>query len=136
MAEAAFKREAQRLSLEVRVDSAGTGDWHIGKPPDPRAQAETMRHGIDISGYRARQAAPDDFHTFTHIFALDHDNLADLGSIAPPGGSARLSLLLDHVAGLEGQSVADPYFGGDEGFAETWKQVSRAAQALVDLCKT
>lgn len=133
MAEAAFRREAQARGLAIAIDSAGTGDWHIGKPPDSRAQAEVLRHGIDISPYRARQVRTADFHEFTHILALDHQNLADLRAIAPAGGRARLSLLLDHVGGLQGEAVADPYFGDAEGFAEAWRQVSLAAQALADM---
>jgi protein-tyrosine phosphatase len=132
MAEAAFRRELARQGLDLAVDSAGTGDWHVGGPPDPRAQAEAERHGIDISAYRARQVAPGDFHRFSHILALDDQNLADLRAIAPGDGRAALSLLLDHVDGMEGQPVADPYFGDAGGFAQTWRQVSLAAQALVE----
>lgn len=62
---------------------------------------------------------------------MDAANLADLVRIAPPGAPARLSLLLDHVPGLSGQDVADPYYGGPEGFEETWRQVSEAARHLV-----
>jgi protein-tyrosine phosphatase len=133
MAEAAFRREAASRQLKITIDSAGTGDWHVGKPPDPRAQAEVLRHGIDISGYRARQVSPSDFHRFSHILALDSQNLADLRIIAPAGGRASLSLLLDHVAGMEGQSVADPYFGDHGGFSETWREVSLAAKALAEM---
>jgi protein-tyrosine phosphatase len=131
LAEAAFRRAAQEAGLDAQADSAGTGDWRLGAPPDPRAQAEARRQGIDISAYRARQVAPEDFRRFTHILALDERNLADLAAIAPAGATASLSLLLDHVRGLEGRSVADPYFGEDAGFAETWREVSLAAQALV-----
>jgi protein-tyrosine phosphatase len=132
MAEAAFRRELDRLDIELSVDSAGTGDWHIGKPPDSRAQAEAARHGIDISAFRARQVTPDDFMRFSHILALDHQNLADLKSIAPANGRASLSLLLDHVDGMEGQAVADPYFGDSGGFSDTWREVSIAAKALAE----
>jgi protein-tyrosine phosphatase len=133
MAEAAFRRETERIGLDIAIDSAGTGDWHIGKPPDKRAQAETLRHGIDISSYRARQVTPRDFHEFSHIFALDHENLANLTAIRPADGSAQLRLLLDHVEGMEGQPVTDPYFGEDSGFAETLRQVSLAAEALAEM---
>jgi protein-tyrosine phosphatase len=131
LAEAAFRHEATRAGLNAGADSAGTGDWHVGHPPDHRALAEAARHGIDISGYRARRVTPADFHAFTHILALDHQNLADLRLIAPSSATAELSLLLDHVDGLAGQSVADPYFGDESGFAETWREVSLAAGALV-----
>lgn len=131
LAEAAFRREAERAGLDAAADSAGTGNWHVGRPPDRRARAEALRHDIDISGYRARQVCVEDFRRFTHILALDEQNLADLRAMAPANATAQLSLLLDHVAGLEGHSVADPYFGDDTGFAETWREVSLAAQALV-----
>ena len=115
----------------MTVDSAGTGDWHVGRPPDQRAQAVARTHGIDISGYRGRQIAAGDFTRFDHIFAMDAQNLTDLASIAPSNETARVSLLLDLVPGMEGESVADPYFGADDGFDITWKEVDRAAQALV-----
>lgn len=131
LAEAAFRAAAENSDLPVRADSAGTGNWHIGRPPDLRAQAEAALHGIDIGGYRARQVTPADFRGFTHVLALDASNLADLQAIMPNDATAALSLLLDHVPGMAGQSVADPYFGGPEQFAETWREVSRAAEALV-----
>ncbi|MDR2858112.1 MAG: low molecular weight phosphotyrosine protein phosphatase [Novosphingobium sp.] len=131
LAEAAFREEAARAGLDATADSAGTGDWHVGTAPDRRALAEALRHGLDISGYRARQVSPEDFRRFTHILALDRQNLADLQAIAPADATASLSLLLDHVDGRKGCSVADPYFGADEGFAETWREVHLAAQALV-----
>jgi len=131
LAEAAFRVEAERAGVAALADSAGTGDWHLGEPPDPRARAEALRHGIDISDLRARQVAPDDFLRFDHVLALDAKNLADLRRIRPPNGVAKLSLLLDHVPGMAGRSVADPYWGGADDFAATWAEVTRAAQALV-----
>jgi protein-tyrosine phosphatase len=130
LAEAALRAEAQRLRMDLIVDSAGTGGWHIGEAPDPRAQAVARRHGVDISGYQGRQVKPADFRRFPHIIALDHDNLANLRRIAPADATADLSLLLDHVPGREGQAVADPYFGEDDGFDVTWAEVTQAAQTL------
>jgi protein-tyrosine phosphatase len=131
LAEAAFRARAEASGLKATADSAGTGGWHAGEPPDRRAQAIARRRGIDIAGYRARQVEPDDFTRFSHIFALDQTNLANLRQIAPPDASAQLGLLLDQVEGLEGQSVADPYYGGTDGFELTWSQVDAAAAALV-----
>lgn len=131
LAEAALRHEAESAGLEVLVDSAGTGSWHIGKGPDPRSCDEAARHGIDIRSYRARQVSPADFTRFDRIVALDSSNFADLERMAPAGAKARLSLLLDHVPGMEGQNVADPYYGGPEGFETTWEQVSEAARNLV-----
>lgn len=132
LAEAALRHEAATHGADLIVDSAGTGDWNVGDPPDPRALAEARRHGIDMSEYRARQVERDDFHRYDHIIAFDEQNLADLIALAPPDGRASVSLLLDHVEGMEGQAVADPYFGEDEGFSLTWRQVSLAARALVE----
>ena len=131
LAEAAFRHAAQAAELDIEVDSAGTGSWHIGNPPDPRAQAEALRHGIDISSYRARQVNHDDFDRFDFIFALDERNLADLKAGSADGHRAQVALLLDVVPGLAGKSVADPYFGDAAGFELTWLEVSLAADALV-----
>lgn len=133
LAEAAFRVEAERAGLTVHIDSAGTGDWHVGSAPDPRAQATARRHGIDISRYRGRQVALEDFRRFTHIFALDSENLRNLQAIAPGDHAAHLALLMDIVPGRAGAAVKDPYFGGGEGFEETWRDVSAAARALAEM---
>lgn len=130
LAEAAFRAEAQGLGLNVEADSAGTGGWHAGEPPDRRAIAAARRNDIDISHLRARQVAAGDFERFDHIVALDGENLADLAAIRPAGSRARLSLLLDHAAGREGQAVADPYYGGDSHFDITWRDVTEGARGL------
>jgi protein-tyrosine phosphatase len=133
LAEAAFRARAAETGLDVVADSAGTGAWHVGEPPDRRAQATALRHGSDISQLRGRQIDPADFRRFTHIFALDHDNMADIRRRMPSDATARVGLLLDLVPGLEGQSVADPYYGDEAGFEVTWAQVDAAARALVAL---
>lgn len=131
LAEAALRHIAERDGLDLTVDSAGTGDWHVGHPPDRRAQDVAKRlGGIDISGSRARQFALDDFYRFDHILAMDEANLADLRAIQPRDATARLSLLLDHLPGHQGTAVADPYYGDAAGFETTWKQVSAAAEAF------
>jgi protein-tyrosine phosphatase len=132
LAEAAFRAEAARIGLDAEADSAGTGDWHRGEPPDPRAIAAARRNGVDISHLRARQIRPADFAHFDHVVALDDDNLADLRAIRPAGSRACLSLLLDHVPGREGQAVADPYYGDDGHFDIAWRDVSQATRALAD----
>jgi len=130
LAEGALRAEARRLNLHLVVDSAGTGNWHAGEPPDRRAQATALKHGVDISGLRARQVRAEDFRRFDHVVALDHDNLSNLRRLAPPDATAELSLLLDHVPGRAGEAVADPWFGDDAGFETTWADVSAGARAL------
>ncbi len=130
LAEAAFRSEAARIGLDVMADSAGTSDWHVGEPPDARAIAVARAHGVEIAGYRGRQVTPDDFERFDHVVALDLANLAKLRALRPAGSRAALSLLLDHVPGREGEPVADPYYGADDGFDTTWADVTAGARAL------
>ena len=130
LAEAAFRLVAAREGLVMEIDSAGTGDWHKGKPPDRRAQAIARQHGIEIGDYRARQIKDEDYRRFSHIFVLDHQNLADVVARAPVNAAATIGLLLDVVPGREGQAVADPYFGDERGFEAAWRDVTQAADAL------
>jgi protein-tyrosine phosphatase len=127
LAEAAFRAEAERRGLDAVIDSAGTGGWHVGEPPDRRARATARRHGIVIESYRARQVETADFRRFDVILAMDAQNLRDLEHAAPQDATARLFLLLDFVEGREGDSVGDPYYGGPEGFERTWAEVTAGA---------
>ena len=131
LAEAALRVEAEQAGLDLVVESAGTGGWHAGQAPDPRAIAAARRQGVDISHLRARKVAPADFERFDRIVALDAENYADLAAMRPPGARASLSLLLDAVPGRAGQGVADPYYGGDADFDTTWREVSEGARHLV-----
>lgn len=131
LAEAAFRKAAKAAGLACDVDSAGTGDWHIGHPPDRRAQVVARHNGIDISRLTARQVTDADFHQFDHIVALDHTNLEHLRVMAPPDATARLSLLLDHAPGRRGEAVEDPYFGNAQGFETAWSEVVAGAYGLV-----
>jgi len=131
LAEGAARAAFTDAGIAATLDSAGTGDWHVGRPPDPRALAEARRRGVDISDLRARQLAPGDFTRFDLILAADAENLRDARALAPADATARLMLMLDMVPGRAGDSVTDPYYGADDGFAETWDDVSAVAAALV-----
>jgi len=131
LAEGAARAAFADAGIAATLDSAGTGDWHVGRPPDPRALAEARRRGVDISDLRARQLAPGDFTRFDLILAADAENLRDARALAPADATARLMLMLDMVPGRAGDSVTDPYYGADDGFAETWDDVSAVAAALV-----
>lgn len=112
--------------LDWRIDSAGTGAWHIGNPPDNRMVAAAAARGIDLSPLRARQAEPDDFLRFDHIFAMDENNLADLHDIRPVEATANLSLFLSDA------SVPDPYYGGEDGFEHVLDLISARLENLFD----
>ncbi|NTZ42099.1 low molecular weight phosphotyrosine protein phosphatase [Altererythrobacter sp. SALINAS58] len=135
LAEAALRAAAEREGVAMEVDSAGTSDNHVGASPDSRAIAEAKRQGIDISRYQGRQLKTQDFTRFTHIFALDHNNLADIESLAPADRKCRIQLLMDSVPGKNGHAVADPYYGDENDFSRTWDDVALAADALVERFK-
>ena len=130
LAEAAMRAEAERTGLDIDIDSAGTSDLHVGRPPDPRSVEVARDWGIDISGLRARQVKLADFRQFTHIYAMDAQNLADLRAIAPADATAEISLILDTIRGREGASVSDPYYDGEDQFKFTWQDVTTAARAI------
>ena len=131
LAEGAARAAFARAGIDAKLDSAGTGDWHVGHAPDRRAQDEARRRGIDISKLRARQLSPDDFYDFDLILAADETNLHDARAIRPADATADLRLMLDLLPGRKGQGVTDPYFGKDDGFASTWEDVDAIASALV-----
>lgn len=124
------------LDGRVEVDSAGTAGWHVGEPPDRRAQQEARRRGIDISGLRGRRLEPADFERFDHILVMDRSNLADARAVAPtPEAASKVRLLreLDPEAVAAGDlEVPDPYYGGPEGFAAVYDAIERACHHLLD----
>ncbi|VAW00789.1 Low molecular weight protein tyrosine phosphatase [hydrothermal vent metagenome] len=131
LAEAAFRQECARVGVNIVADSAGTGDWHVDQAPDERAIAVAAKNGVDIGHLRARQVTANDFRDFDHIIALDNQNMIDLKAIEPNRHKAVISLLFDHLEGREGQDAADPYYGKDDAFDETWAEVTEAAKVLV-----
>lgn len=134
MAEGALRFRIAEAGLEhlVEVDSAGTGDWHVGEPPDRRAIATAARHGVDISMLRARQLQAADYHRFDWLLCADRSNLRDVRARAPAGGRAGIALLREWVGQGEGAVIADPYTGGPAQFEEVWRQVDAAARAIVE----
>ena len=135
LAEAAFRKAAADAALDVEVDSAGTADYHVGEPPDPRSVAEAARHGIGIGHYRGRQLAVEDFHRFDWILGMDASNMANIARVDPGNGKARVEMLLDLVPGREGADLADPWYGGEDNFRDTWEDVSAGADALVAILR-
>jgi protein-tyrosine phosphatase len=133
-AEAVFARLAalEAPELRLRIDSAGTHDYHVGAAPDPRAQAAARRRGIDMSALRARQLVAGDFERFDYILPMDARNRDDALSIAPATHTATLRLLLDFAPNAGRSEVPDPYYGGTTGFEEVLDLVEEAARGLLD----
>ncbi|MET0327512.1 MAG: low molecular weight protein-tyrosine-phosphatase [Luteimonas sp.] len=133
MAEGALRAriEAAGLGHAIEVDSCGTGDWHAGDPPDPRAIRCAAGHGVDIGGQRARQLGAADYRDFDVLLCADASTLRIVRDRAPPDSMATLSLLLDG-AGQGPGDVPDPYTGGVRDFETVWDLVDRAARAIVE----
>lgn len=123
--------EERGLGRGFRLDSAGTGGWHAGEQPDRRSIAVAARHGIDISGQRARQILPEDFSRFDLILGMDRTNLADIRRAAPAGSLAEIHLFLEFAEG-RARDVPDPYYGGPEDFEAVYRMVRQASEAMAD----
>ncbi|PHI96289.1 phosphotyrosine protein phosphatase [Parasaccharibacter apium] len=130
LAELAMRREIEQRGLMADIDSAGTGNWHEGDRPDPRARATARRHGLNADPLRARQVRKEDFERFDHIIALDRSHLAALQKMQPAQSKAKLSLLLEHIPHETRRDVADPYYGPEAGFETTWHDVKAGCKAL------
>ena len=133
MAEGALQARlaASPLAGRVQVDSAGTGGWHAGEPPDRRAIACARGHGVDIAGQRARQLHAADFEAFDWIRCADRANVREVLRLAPAARRERVALLLEWAGIPAGGEVPDPYTGGPEDFQRVWRLVDSAAQAVV-----
>lgn len=119
------------LLQQVRIDSAGTHAYHVGEPPDRRAQLAARARGIDLSDLRARAAIPEDFLRFDYVLAMDRDNLRCLQSICPGGAERRLRLLMEFAPKHGASEVPDPYYGGTRGFEQVLDMVEAAARGLL-----
>lgn len=113
----------------IIVDSAGTGDWHIGRPPHGPAIAAAKTRGYDLSALRARQFSVSDFHSFDLILAMDRQNLADIEALRPAGNETPVRLMLDYAPERRLGEVPDPYFIGN--FDEALDLIESAAHGLL-----
>lgn len=123
-----FRAKARAVGLKVEVESAGTGSWHIGSAPDPRAQAEAARRGYDLSDLRAQQFTAQDFVRFDLIFAMDRANLRAINAQRPAGNATPVALFLD-LLGQTNTDLPDPYYEG--GFDHVLDLIERASDALI-----
>jgi len=128
-----FARRVERAGLAdaIRVDSAGTGDWHLGLPPDPRTQRAALTRGYDLEHLRARQVALADFRHFSYILAMDNANLRNLERLRPNWYRGELDLFL-RAGGCNGSlEVPDPYHGDARDFEQVLDLVEVAADGLL-----
>ena len=119
------------LEGEIEIDSAGTGGWHAGDPPDARATEAAARRGIVLEG-AARKVRPSDFEDYDLLLAADRENLRDLRRIAPAGTQDKIRLLREFDPAASGDlDVPDPYYGGPGGFEEVLDLVQAACRGLL-----
>ena len=128
-----FEKMVQDAGLQdrIRIDSAGTGAWHVGESPDKRATAAAARRGYPLDHLRARQATAGDFSRFDYVLAMDRGNYRDLENLRQEGSSAQLQLFLEYAARFDEREVPDPYYGGADGFDHVLDLVEDAAGGLL-----
>ena len=131
-AEGVLRRYVQEAALAecIVIDSAGTGDYHIGDAPDERAREAASRRGYDLSGLRARQVTREDFERFDYVLAMDEENLRTLKRLAPPEHAHKLIMFTD-FSSKNARYVPDPYAGGPQGFELVLDLIEDAAQGLL-----
>ncbi|GEM47426.1 low molecular weight protein-tyrosine-phosphatase [Deinococcus cellulosilyticus] len=128
LAEVLVRKAFQDAGIEATVDSAGTGDWHLGELPDPRARKVAADHGIALT-HPARQLSAQDFSDFDHILVMDEQNLRTVKKLQPTTSKARVKMIRDFDPLGKG-AVPDPYYGTDEDFQVVWTMLERAANGF------
>jgi protein-tyrosine phosphatase len=126
--------DKQGLSDQIFVDSCGTGDWHIGRAPDPRSQQHALDRGYQMDNLRARLVDDSDFDQYDYILAMDKQNLSDLKSMNCQAYSGKLGLFLDFCQNpnyIEYSEVPDPYYGGEQGFSLVLDLIEDASSELL-----
>jgi protein-tyrosine phosphatase len=128
-----FREHVERsgLATRVRVASAGTHDYHVGRPPDERSQEHAALRGYDLSDLRARQIGARDFEQHDLILVMDHDNLAAVQALCPPAQRHKVRRFTEFCLVQKATVVPDPYFGGAQGFEEVLDLVEDACDGLL-----
>lgn len=128
-----MREELKKAGMDdqVEVDSAGTGDWHVGQPPDWRMTAAAAKVGLALSG-RARRIRPDDFEIADLILVMDRSNLRAVRALAPsPQAREKVRLFREFDPAADSDEVPDPYYGGSEGFTRVVTIARAAARGVV-----
>jgi len=134
LAEGIFAHLVRERGLAERylIDSAGTGDWHVGQPPDRRAISAAKQRGVALPS-QGRQVRRSDFGEFDLIVAMDRNNRSDLEALAPAGQGGKIRLMRDFGSAEEkGADVPDPYYGGPYEFDAVYEMLRRCCERLLD----
>lgn len=131
LAEGILRDKAEKLNLNINIDSAGTSNYHIGQHPDNRTVLNAKQHGIDISKLKGRQFQVEDFDKFDTIFVMDSSNYSDVISLARNENDKRkVELILNRVYPNSNMAVPDPYFGGEQGFETVFILLEKACDVI------
>ena len=133
MAEGILKHKAKAAGLDWQVDSAGTGNWHIGEAPHKLSQKVAKLNGVDICEQKARQFAKEDMQRYDLILAMDSDNLQDIRQMSGPlWNPDKVDLLLNYSYAGENRGVPDPWYGGEPDFHEVYKMIDHACDRIIE----
>ena len=123
--------EREGLADRISIDSAGTHAYHVGSPPDARAQETARQRGIDLSDLVARRVIENDFELFDYVLAMDQDNYMSLSEICPIERVDKIHMFMDFAPEMRTREVPDPYYGGGAGFERVFDLVDAAARGLL-----
>lgn len=133
LAEGILQSKAREAGLDVIVDSAGTAAYHVGEPPDKRSREIARKHGIDLSGQRARQFRASDLDEFDRIYAMDVANYQDIMHYANGQEEAeKVDLIMNAAYPGKNLPVPDPYYGGKDGFEHVYKMLEQSCDRIID----
>ena len=133
LAEGILRNKVAQRNLDWQIDSAGTGDWHVGHPPDSRSVTTALRHGIDISAQKGRLFQPIDFERFDKILVMDSRNLRDVLRYAGTDEQrAKVAMILGYSHPGEDRSVPDPYHDQIDGFESVFAMLDAACESFLD----
>ena len=132
MAEGILRDKAKDAGVNISIDSAGTGHWHIGQSPDERAEATAKKFGVDISALRGRQFSVSEFDEFDEIYVMDKSNYEDVLALSRnQQDEEKVEMILNLTSPGKNHSVPDPYFGGISGFDKVFKMLDEACEVII-----
>lgn len=136
LAEGILRDKTNKLGVAVFIDSAGTGNYHIGEHPDKRTIANAKKNGVDVSQLKARQFTISDFDEFDTIFVMDSSNYTNVTALARNQKDLeKVELILNRIHPKSNMAVPDPYFGGEEGFQTVFDLLDKACETIAQSLK-
>jgi len=132
LAEEVMRSKIKKYGLKAEVDSCGIGGWHVGEPPDYRAQKTALKNGLDISDQKCRKIRLNDFDDFDVVYAMDNEIFRSLSQMSMPARKAqeKIKLFMNELYPNENRPVPDPYSGGMSEFEEVWEMIDACCEEI------